>query len=247
MVPPFGLDVAGYPITEQYQDTQSGLPTQYFQRVALELAQNTIRLRLAGAQALEAQQQIGQLQARIKQLEDQIRQGVGGGSGARIPQPSIQDITNTLPRDAGALVQRPLSDIQAIVLNHTAVRPEIGADRVAAAHRKRWPAIVHQYFITGDGAIQPTNPLTEVVTRTEPWIYNGVNIAIAGDFTDAVPNEAQLTAAAALIAWLLQELKLPLESVKGASEFIVTGSPGRQWLSGQHLSLLHLSEPTRPY
>ena len=33
--------------------------------MALELQQNTVRLRLAGVQALEAQQQIGQLQARI--------------------------------------------------------------------------------------------------------------------------------------------------------------------------------------
>ena len=234
----YGLDVAGYPITDEYQDTQSGLPTQYFQRVALELAQNNVRLRLVGVQVMEAQQQIVQLQARIKQLEDQIKQGGGG----RIPQPDIQDITATLPRDASALVQRPLSDIQTIVINHTAVRPEIGADRVAAAHRKRWPAIVHQYFITGDGVIQQTNPLTEVVSRTDPWIYNGVNIAIAGDFTDVVPNEAQLTAAAALIAWLLQQFKLPLDAVKGVSEFIVTGSPGRQWLSGQNYKQTLLSK-----
>jgi septal ring factor EnvC (AmiA/AmiB activator) len=230
----YGLDVAGLPITEQYQDAQSGLPTQYFQRVALELAQNQVRLRLVASQALEAQQQIGQLQARVKQLEDQIRQGIGGGAGARIPQPPIQDITNTLLRDASAMVQRPLSDIQYLVINHTAVRPEIGAERVAAAHRRSWPAIVHQYFITGDGAIQQTNPLTEVVSRSDAYIYNAVNIAIAGNFTDVAPNEAQLNAAAALVAWLLQELKLPVESVKGASELIATGSPGRQWLSGQN-------------
>ncbi|MGB3219559.1 MAG: N-acetylmuramoyl-L-alanine amidase [Anaerolineae bacterium] len=228
----FGLDVAGYPITEEYRDTQSGLQTQYFQRVALELQQNTVRLRLAGVQALEAQQQIGQLQARIKQLEDQIKRG--NGVGVRIPQPTIQDIANSLPRDASALIQRPQSDIQYLVVNHTAVRPEIGADRVAEAQRKRWPAIVHQYFITVDGAIQQTNPLTEVVSRAESYIYNAVNIAIAGNFTDVAPNEAQLNAAAALMAWLLQELKLPVEAIKGVSEFIVTGSPGRQWLSGQN-------------
>ena len=37
----------------------------------------------------------------------------------------------------------------------------------------------------------------------------------------------------ALVAWLLGELKLPIEAVRGKSEFVSTQSPGLQWLSGQ--------------
>jgi hypothetical protein len=36
-----------------------------------------------------------------------------------------------------------------------------------------------------------------------------------------------------LLAWLLQELKLPLEAILGKNELIDTQSPGNQWLSGK--------------
>ena len=154
--------------------------------------------------------------------------------GNKIAQPSITDVSAQLPRNPGSLKPRPLDQIKYVVLNHTAVDPSVGVDRLAAAHQKRWGAILYQYFIAADGTILQTNPLDQSVDLTQPWPGQAVNIAIAGDFTAQVPTDAQLAAAAQLSAWLLQELKLPVDAVKGASELIPTQSPGIQWLQGQN-------------
>lgn len=223
----YGLDVTGYPITDEQVDPVSNLPTQYFQRVGMELWQNTVRLKLIGEETLRLQGQVAQLQARIKQLEDQL-----GGSGGRLSPPPMTDISATLARDPAGMIARTRRDIKKIVINHTAVPSNIGADRVAEAHRKRWPGIGYQYFITGSGEIQQTAPLDQAVTR-EPWIFEGVHIGIAGNFATTIPTDAQLTTTAALVAWLLQELSLPIEAVVGASEVTKTASPGAQWLTGQ--------------
>jgi hypothetical protein len=42
-----------------------------------------------------------------------------------------------------------------------------------------------------------------------------------------------LSSGGRLLAFLMQELHLPIESIKGQKEFVVTQSPGNQWDSGQ--------------
>ena len=220
----YGLDLTGYPITDEYVNPQSGLQTQEWQRLSTEAYQGAIRLRLVGQEAVE-------LRAKIDQLERQIARLESGGGPA---EPVIVDIIAKMPRDAARFVKRPLTDIQYLVVNHTGVRPEVGADRVAQAQRAKWPGIVGQYFITADGTIQQTNPVDEVVTRDQAWIYNGINIYVAGNFDEAVPNTAQMDALAQLCAWLLNKHTLAEAAIKGVSEFIVTRSPGLQWLKDQN-------------
>ena len=221
----YGLDLTGYPITDEYVHPQSGLKTQEWQRLSTEEYQGAIRLRLVGQEAVE-------LRAKIDKLERQIAQLQSGGGGPA--EPTIVDIIAKLPRDAARFVKRPLTDIQYLVVNHTGVRPEVGADRVAQAQRAKWPGIVGQYFITADGVIQQTNPDDEVVTRDQAWIYNGINIYVAGNFDETVPNAAQMDALAQLCAWLLNKHSLAEGAIQGVSEFIVTRSPGLQWLKGQN-------------
>jgi N-acetyl-anhydromuramyl-L-alanine amidase AmpD/uncharacterized coiled-coil DUF342 family protein len=139
-----------------------------------------------------------------------------------------------LPRAAGSPKPRPSDQITALVINHTAVDPSVGAERLAAAHQKRWGAILYHFFVTADGSIQQTNPLDQTVDVLQPWLAQGISIAVAGDFTAQTPTDAQLGATAQLCAWLLQEYKLPIEAVKGVSEFIPTQSPGAQWLTGKN-------------
>jgi N-acetyl-anhydromuramyl-L-alanine amidase AmpD len=220
----YGLDLTGYPITDEYVHPQSGLKTQEWQRMSLEEWQGAIRLRLVGQEAVE-------LRAKVAKLERQIAQLQSGSSGPA--EPTITDITAQLPRDATRFVTRPLTDIQYLVISHTGVRPEVGADRVAQAQRAKWPGIVGQYYITADGVIQQTNPDDQVVTRDQAWIYNGVNIYVAGNFDETVPNDAQMDALAQLSAWLLNKYGLAEGAIRGVSEFIVTHSPGLQWLKGQ--------------
>lgn len=227
----YGLDLTGYPITDEYVSTDSGLKTQDWQRLSLEEYQGAVRLRLVGQEALALRQQTADLQGKIDRLQRQVAQLSSGAGGPA--EPSITDIIAQLPRDAAAFIKRPAADIQFLVINHTGVRPEVGADRVAQAQRAKWPGIVGQYFVTADGRIQQTNPADEVVARDQAWIYNGINIYVAGNFDDTLPTDAQMDALAQLCAWLLSRYNLAEGALRGVSEFIVTRSPGLQWLQGQ--------------
>jgi N-acetyl-anhydromuramyl-L-alanine amidase AmpD len=151
-----------------------------------------------------------------------------------VNKPSFVDITNQLSRNSAGYVKRTAADIKYIVINHTGVRPEIGADLVANAQRQRWPGILSQFFVTGDGKLQRTNADTDVVSRDQAWIFNGINIYVAGNFDATVPSDAQLAVLAQLVAWLLDQYNLAGDAVKGVSEFISTHSPGLQWLDGAH-------------
>ena len=186
----YGLDLTGYPITDEYVDPQSGLKTQEWQRLSTEEWQGAIRLRMVGQELVDLRAKVGKLERQIAQLQS------GGGGPA---EPTIVDITANLHRDAARFVKRPLTDIQYLMINHTAVRPEVGAERVAQAQRANWPGIISQYYITVGGVIQQTNPVDEVVTRDQAWIYNAINIYVAGNFDEGVPNaDANGCAGAAL-------------------------------------------------
>jgi hypothetical protein len=62
---------------------------------------------------------------------------------------------------------------------------------------------------------------------------HGVGVCFLGNFTKQVPPPAQLRAGAHLVAWLMQELGVTLDRVKGHKEFMDTACPGAQWLQGQ--------------
>lgn len=231
----YGLEITGFPISDEYKHAESGLKTQDWQRLVMEeypAGSGQVRLRLVGAEAADLRQKVAALQGQVALLQQQIKQLQAGGAGPSAPP--INDITLLLPRNPAGFFKRPTAAIQHIVINHTAVRPEVGAERVARAHMQRWPGIVGQFFITHQGEIQQTNPIDEVVAQNQPWIYNGISIYVAGNFDEAVPNDAQLNALAALCGWLMATYGLPLDAIKGAQELVVTGSPGKQWAGGQN-------------
>jgi N-acetyl-anhydromuramyl-L-alanine amidase AmpD len=191
-------------------------------------------------QVLDLQAQLTDAEGRAAKLQAQVNELLRNGPSAPNVRPAITDITLQLPRDAAALKPRPADQIKYLVFNHTAVDSSVGVDRIAASHQKRWGAILYHFFIAGDGAILQTNPVDRVVDLGQSWIAQGLNIAVAGNFTADAPSEAQLRSAAQLTAWLAQQYGLPLESVKGVSEFINTQSPGAQWLEGKNWKRLLL-------
>ncbi len=150
-------------------------------------------------------------------------------------RPPIHEITTGLPRDPLGFYSRQPADIRLIVINHTAVAPDVSVEQIADAFRGRGlPGILYQYYIAEDGAIYQTQPLLQVVDGEKPYIANAINIAFAGDFDNAIPTPEQLAAGGALIAWLLAEYPhLQIDDVKGVSEFISHNSPGDQWLFGR--------------
>lgn len=240
-----GLDITGYPLTDQYFDPASKLNTQYFQRVAMEEhAPGQIRLRLAGQEALSAQGEmdslratiarltadIDQLHRQIQELQDQLKQG---GSGAGTLKPVIQDITDQLPRTAAGFKRRTAAAIKFLVINHTGGPSDLAIEKLAGYHRERgYPGLAYHYVIDGAGKVLQTNPWTDVVSD-QGYLGEGLNIAIAGKFDNEIPSDAQLRATAQLCAWLLVELRLLPDAIKGVSEFVTHGSPGAQWLKGK--------------
>lgn len=220
-----GLDICGYPISPVVQE--DGLPVQYFQRVVLEQFQpQQIRLRLAGTQVIELRQ-------RVQQLENQIAQAPDGGAPL---VPPIKDIATTLPQHASKRYpERPESQIDSIVIHHTALDPQIGPERIATVliRDRDMPGIAYHYFIAADGTIYQTQPLTALTNHAAQFSGNSVGIAFAGAFTDAIPTQEQLKAGGQLCAYLMHTLNIKRDNIKGLSELIAHQSPGRQWLEGQ--------------
>lgn len=70
----YGLGITGYPLTEQFVDAETKLPTQYFQRVALEEAGGQIRLRLLGQESLTRLQELIQQRAETQRLAADVQQ-----------------------------------------------------------------------------------------------------------------------------------------------------------------------------
>jgi N-acetyl-anhydromuramyl-L-alanine amidase AmpD/Skp family chaperone for outer membrane proteins len=247
----YGLDVAGYPYSDEFVDPATNLPTQVFQRVILEEFQTgSIRLRLAGQDlvlALERLQaavlEVDRLNEeattshnRIRALEEELRKVIEGGGQTpvmRIPAPELIDIVEQLPRDAAGFVQRQIDAIRFLVINHTGGAPDLAIEKIADYHRQRgYPGIAYHYFVDGNGVLFEVNPATDTVSD-QGYLGEGLNIAIAGKFNDAEPTDVQLETTAQLCAWLLQELDLPADAIKGVSEFVSTASPGWQWQHGK--------------
>jgi N-acetyl-anhydromuramyl-L-alanine amidase AmpD len=242
----YGLDICGYPITEGFEE--AGLLSQYFQRVGLEIIDNNkVRLKLLGAEAYTSRQTITGLQQRQAELEGQIAslqstiEELGQRPvvlpGAGVAPPLIENLTDRLPRHPTKTFDtRPLSQIEYLIIHHTATRPNLSAEVIARYQVEKLdrPGIAYHFYITDDGKVYQTNRLETVSDHAYDKSEWGVGIAFAGDFTEAIPTPAQLDSGPRLIAYLLQQLSLDIDSVKGLKEFVPThASPGKQWLEGQ--------------
>ncbi len=157
-----------------------------------------------------------------------------GSERATAAKPAMDDVIGQLPRDPQRMVQRRLEDVEYIVINHTAAPPITPLQTIATAFHRRLPGILYQYFISSNGAVYQTQPLTEVVDGRLPYIARAINIGFAGKFDDDIPTPAQIRSGRDLIAWLLEEIpQLTLASIRGVNEFISHTSPGEQWLQGR--------------
>jgi hypothetical protein len=158
--------------------------------------------------AAQADGQVAVLQARIAELEQQLAaaQAVTGV----VPQPSIDVVIEDLPKHAtDRYPTRERSKIDSVVLHHSGVPASVGAARIARyqVERQGWPGVGFHYFIHDDGRIEQTQPL-EVISKHA----GGAN--------------------ANSIAWLLQELNLPIEAIHPHKDYVVTACPGDQWDGG---------------
>ena len=222
-----GLDATGYPTSDEVIEDE--IMVQHFQWLTLEEYESgQIRVRATSEFIYDKQDETNSpehLFAGTPTPSEEIETSP--------PAPTIELIAQRLPRKTSELLARSADDIQHIVLSHTGVRPGIPAERIAQAHLRDWPGIACHYLVEADGGIYQTCAITEVVDNQQHWIYHGIVIYVAGNFTDAIPTDSQMQALAALISWLLDAHHLGTDNVLGASELIHTQSPGKQWLSGR--------------
>ncbi|MDQ3247593.1 MAG: N-acetylmuramoyl-L-alanine amidase, partial [Chloroflexota bacterium] len=169
------------------------------------------------------------------------RQGV---SSFVIPPPALRNITDQLPKHPTLRYERrALSQITHVAVHHTAAPASLGALRIDELHvnadpdrgKEAWPGIGYHFFIGADGAIEQTNRLETASSHV--YRHNGytAGVAFAGSFMNGkIPTAAQLRSGAHLIAWLMQELRVPLARVWGHREFPenTTVCPGNEWTLG---------------
>jgi len=287
----YGLEVCGYPITEQFDE--AGVPSQYFQHVAMEEYEpGKIRLKAVSDEVLRARQMvaqwqreaqrlrqqetasratIAQLQQKVQELRqqaaasqetitqlrrqvDRLRQQLVEATTTTpiippgIAPPPIEDITDRLPRHREKRFdRRTLDQIQYLVIQHSVLPGDFPPEKIAnyLVETRQWPGIGYHFYITSDGKIYQTNTLETVCYFAGANLqYNplGVCICFAGNFTAEVPTAAQLSSGGKLLAFLMQDLHLPIEGIKGHKEFVITQSPGNQWDGGRKWKDMLLAE-----
>jgi hypothetical protein len=192
-------------------------------------------------QTAASQETITQLRREVNRLRQQLAEAT---TTIPVPPPTIapppiEDITDRLPRHPEKRFdRRTLDQIQYLVIQHSVLPGDFPPEKIATylVEKRLWPGIGYHFYITSDGKIYQTNPLETVCYFAGANLqYNplGVCICFAGNFTTEIPTAAQLSSGGKLLAFLMQELHLPLESIKGHKKFVATQSPGQQWDSGR--------------
>jgi N-acetyl-anhydromuramyl-L-alanine amidase AmpD len=197
-----------------------------------------------GFESDEAASLIASLRAKINSLQEEIqrlREQLPGGApvvGPReISKPPILDSIGKLCTHESKQYQtRPPNAIKTLVIHHSAVPPRVGPQQVAAYHVNRldWPGVGYHFLVGADGIIYQANSVETISYHAANVNPRGVGICFLGDFTKEVPPSPQLLAGAHLVAWLMQELNIALDEVKGHKELMGTACPGIQWLEGKN-------------
>lgn len=222
----YGIDFCGLPLTDSFLD--GGAPTQYFQRLALEEASpGQLRLKAIGAEVIHLREQLRQ--------EKLAPLAQPSGIVLAVPPFELVNRVGSLPRHATLrYASRPLDYIRQLVIHHTGAPTSVGAEQIAGYHVTTlgWPAIGYHFIIDQDGRVCQTNALATISHHARQYNGSGVGIALTGNLDHVAPPSAQLDGAAVLCAWLLRELNLPIESIKGHQELVSVTCPGDQWLEG---------------
>jgi N-acetyl-anhydromuramyl-L-alanine amidase AmpD len=219
-------------------------PSETERTLQEEVLALTQQLQQAARSAEVLQKQRLRLQEENQALQAQVAAPRPASRRIVVPQPAIRNVADKLPRHPTLqYAQRSLSQITHLAVHHTATLRSVGPMRIAELHvnpdpsrgKEAWPGIGYHYFIHADGNIDQTNSLA--IESFHVYRHNGytAGIAFAGSFMNgSVPTSAQLRAGAHLLAWLMQELDIPLARIWGHREFPdnITVCPGSEWTGG---------------
>ncbi|MBX3014925.1 MAG: N-acetylmuramoyl-L-alanine amidase [Caldilineaceae bacterium] len=215
--------------------------------------ENTLRVRISELEVeLDSLQQrhtaLERQKARIEsenhRLQGELQEKLQINKNYVVPKPSMRVVIDQLPRHPNLRYERrSVSQISHLAIHHTAAPTSLGPLRIAEMHvapdggrgKEAWPGIGYHYFIHADGTIEQTNQLETICYHVYRHNSYTVGIVFAGSFMNGrIPTAAQLRSGAHLVAWLMQELHLPLARVWGHREFPenTTVCPGSEWTLG---------------
>jgi hypothetical protein len=190
------------------------------------------------------QEQRDKLQAENQILATQVSAKQQEPPTYIVPQPAIRVVVEQLPKHPTLRYERrALNQITHLAIHHTATPPAMGPARIADLHvapdasrgKDAWPGIGYHYFIHADGSIDQTSYLETASYHVYRHNMYSVGIAFAGSFMNGrIPTSAQLRSGAHLVAWLMQELTVPLARVWGHREYPDNNTvcPGSEWTLG---------------
>jgi hypothetical protein len=190
------------------------------------------------------ERQKSRLETENHRLQGELQEKLQATRNYVVPKPSLRLVVNQLPRHPVLRYdKRSLSQITHIAVHHTAAPVSLGPLRIAELHvnedaargKEAWPGIGYHYFIHADGTIEQTNHLETASYHVYRHNHYTVGVAFAGSFMNGrIPTSAQLRTGAHLIAWLMQELHVPLARIWGHREFPenTTVCPGSEWTGG---------------
>ena len=224
---------------------ENGVPTQYFESIALQAAPGGVQPAKIGRELLAGRRAVADAQSRAAQP-------ASAGLSPSTFGFELEDVSAKLPKSADKTwPRRPLSDIAFLVVHHTAVAGTLPPASLARAmiDKQDKPGINYHFYVTSNGKVYQTQPIEALTDHAAGQSRTAIGVALAGNFTGgASPGDEQLSSAGELCAWLMARLNLPASRIKGMSE-IAPGhkSPGDEWSQGARWKerLLAVSEAVR--
>jgi hypothetical protein len=190
------------------------------------------------------ERQKARVESENHRLQGELQEKLQTNKSYVIPKPSLRVVVDQLPKHPSLRYERrSLSQISHVAVHHTAAPVALDPARIAETHiaadpgrnKEAWPGIGYHYFIHADGTIEQTNHLETICYHVYRHNNYTVGVVFAGSFMNGrIPTSAQLRAGAHLVAWLMQELHLPLARIWGHREFPenTTVCPGSEWTMG---------------
>ena len=144
----------------------------------------------------------------------------GGGAGVRIRETHLR---------FRSLESREATDV--IIVHHIGnTDADVSAATVHRWHLANgWAGIGYHYLIRKDGTIERGRPRDTVGAHCYGENWHSVGVNLVGNFETAWPTDAQMDAAARLVARLcmIYGLRPDADTIKGHRDFNATACPGQ--------------------
>jgi N-acetyl-anhydromuramyl-L-alanine amidase AmpD len=219
-------------------------PSEALQHLQQQVKGLELELVALQREKLALDEQRASLQQEKSELRTQLEAQNQAVPSFVVPKPPLRVVVDQLPKHPTLRYERrALSQITHIAVHHTAAPPHMSPARIAELHvaadsgrgKEAWPGIGYHFFVHEDGSIEQTNHLETASYHVFRHYGYTVGVVFAGSFMNGkIPSSAQLRSGAHLLAWLMQELRVPLARVWGHREFPdnMTVCPGSEWTQG---------------